>query len=84
MLAFVTNITSDFILGLDILRAYDTSADLGRQTLRLAEEEVSLRSPRAGPRPSSLMVAKDQVISAQCEERVMARLKNPSEYKMTW
>jgi hypothetical protein len=41
---FITNITNEFILGLDILHAYDTSVDLGLQTLHLAEE----------PQPSSL------------------------------
>jgi hypothetical protein len=46
---FVADITNEFILGLDILRAYDASVDLGRQTLRVAEEGVSLRSPGAGP-----------------------------------
>jgi hypothetical protein len=40
-----------FILGLDILRAYDASLDLGRQTLRLAGEEVSQWS--LGFRPGS-------------------------------
>jgi hypothetical protein len=49
---------------------------LGRQTLRLEEEEVSLWSPWARPRPSSLVVAKDQVIPAQCEGVVMARLES--------
>jgi hypothetical protein len=47
---FVANITKGFILGLDILRAYNASVDIGRQTLRLAEEKVSLWSPRVGPR----------------------------------
>jgi hypothetical protein len=74
---FVTNITNEFILGLDILRTYDASVDLGRQTLSLVEEEVSLWSPGAGPRPSSLVVAKDQVIPAQCKGIVMARLESP-------
>jgi hypothetical protein len=74
---FVANITNEFILGLDILRAYNASVDIGLQTLRLAEEEVSLWSPGAGPRPSSLVVAKDQVIPALCEGIVMARLESP-------
>jgi hypothetical protein len=30
-----------------------------------------------GPRPSSLIVAKDQVIPAQCEGIVMAKLESP-------
>jgi hypothetical protein len=41
---FIANITNEFILGLGILHAYDTSGDLQRQTLRLAEEKVSLQS----------------------------------------
>jgi hypothetical protein len=76
MWVFVADITNEFILGLNILRAYDASVDIGRQTLRLAEE-VSLWSPGAGPRPSSLVVAKDHVNPAQCEGMVMARLENP-------
>jgi hypothetical protein len=77
MWVFVANITDELILGLDILRAYTASVDIGRQTLRLAEEEVSLWSPGAGPRPSGLVVAKDQVIPAQCEKVVMARMESP-------
>jgi hypothetical protein len=77
MWLFVANITDELILGLDILRAYDASVDIGRQKLRLAEEEVSLWSPGAGPRPSSLIVAKDHVIPAQCEGIVMARMESP-------
>jgi hypothetical protein len=45
--------------------------------LHLAGEEVSLWSPVAGPRPSSLVVAKDHIITAQCEGTVMARMENP-------
>ncbi|XP_023702529.1 uncharacterized protein LOC111861847 [Cryptotermes secundus] len=76
MWVFVANITDELILGLDILRAYDASVDIGRQTLRLAEEEVSLWSPGAGPRPSNLVVAKDHVIPARSEGIVMAKMKN--------
>jgi hypothetical protein len=59
---FVISITNEFILGLDILRSYDVSVDLGPQTLHLAEEGVSLWHAGAGPRLSSLVVASDQVI----------------------
>jgi hypothetical protein len=76
ILVFVANITNEFTLLLDTLRAYNASVDKGRQTLRLAEEELSLWSPGAGPRPSILVVAKDQVIPAQCEGIVMARLQS--------
>jgi hypothetical protein len=31
---FVTEVTDEFILGLDVLRAYDASVDLGRHLLR--------------------------------------------------
>jgi hypothetical protein len=33
---FVANISNEFIMGLDILRDYDASVDVGRQTSRLA------------------------------------------------
>jgi hypothetical protein len=35
-----------------------------------------------GPWASSLVLASDQVIHAQCEEVVVARLESPSEWKM--
>jgi hypothetical protein len=40
---FVADIKDDFILGLDILRAYDASVDIGRRVLRLDQDEVSVR-----------------------------------------
>jgi hypothetical protein len=46
---FIADITDELILGLDILRAYDASMDLGRQMLHLGEEEVSLWSPHLLP-----------------------------------
>jgi hypothetical protein len=61
---FIASITNEFILGLDILHAYDESVDLWCQTLHFAEEEVLLWIPGAGPWPSNLVVAKGQVISA--------------------
>jgi hypothetical protein len=51
--------------------------DIGRQTLHLAEEEVSLWSPEVGPHPSSLIVEENQVIPAQCKGTVMARMESP-------
>jgi hypothetical protein len=79
MWVFVANITDELILGLNILRAYNASVDIGCQTLRLADEEVSLWSPGAGPRPSSLVVADDHVIPAQCEGIVWLQWKIPLE-----
>jgi hypothetical protein len=37
------DITDEFILGLDILRTYDVSVDVGRHMLRLDQEEVPVR-----------------------------------------
>jgi hypothetical protein len=73
---FVANVTNNLILGLDILRPYDASVDIGREMLRMAEELISLWSPGAVPRPYSLVVAKNQVIPAQCEGIIMARLES--------
>jgi hypothetical protein len=38
MWVFIAKFTDELILGLDILRAYHASVDIGRQTLSLAEE----------------------------------------------
>jgi predicted aspartyl protease len=40
---FVADITNDFILGLDILRAYDSSVDVGLRVLRLGRDVVPVR-----------------------------------------
>jgi predicted aspartyl protease len=40
---FVADIKDDFILGLDILRAYNASVDTGRRVLRLGQDEVQVR-----------------------------------------
>jgi hypothetical protein len=40
---FVADIKDDFILGLDILLAYDASVDIGRRVLRLGQDEVPVR-----------------------------------------
>jgi hypothetical protein len=74
---FVADITDELILGLDILCAYDASMGLGRQMLRLGEEEVSLWVPHLDPQPSRLVVGDDQVIPAQCERVVKAQLESP-------
>jgi hypothetical protein len=74
---FVADITDELILGVDILHTYDASMDIGRQTLRLAKEQLLLWIPKKGARPSILVVAKDHVIPAQCERIVMARMQNP-------
>jgi hypothetical protein len=74
---FVAAITDELILGLDILRAYDASVDLGRQMLRPGEEEVSLWSPHLEPQPSPLVIGDDQVIPAQCEKVATVQLESP-------
>jgi hypothetical protein len=47
---FIASVTNEFILGLDILRSYDASMDLGHQMFHLAEEEVLLWSPSLAAR----------------------------------
>jgi hypothetical protein len=49
MWVFVGNITDELIFRLDILRAYDASVDIGRQNLRLAEQDISLWSRELDP-----------------------------------
>jgi hypothetical protein len=39
----VAYITGEFILGVDILQAYDTSVDMGCHMLLLGQEEVPVR-----------------------------------------
>jgi hypothetical protein len=41
---FVADIRGEFTLGLDILRAYDESVDVGRHVLRLGQEEAPVRA----------------------------------------
>jgi hypothetical protein len=53
--AFVASIVDEFILGLDFLRAYSASVDLGRRVLRVGQEEISLCSPPAEPPSSPFM-----------------------------
>jgi hypothetical protein len=76
---FVAEITDEFILGLDVLRAYDASVDLGRHVLRLGREEVTLWSTGTRPRSSRLSLISDEVIPARCERVVAARLETPLE-----
>jgi hypothetical protein len=75
---FVADITNEFILELDILRAYDTSVDLGRQTLRLADEVVSLWSPGAKPLSFQRGSGQGSSDASKCEGILMARSESPS------
>jgi len=74
---FVVEVTDEFILGLDVLRAYDASVDLRRHLLRLGQEEVTLWRPGAQPKSARLSLVGDEVIPARCETVVMARLEAP-------
>jgi hypothetical protein len=40
---FVTDITDEFILGLDILGAYHATVDMGRHVVRLCQDELPVR-----------------------------------------
>jgi hypothetical protein len=74
---FAAEITDEFILGLDVLQAYNASVDVGRHLLRLGQEEVTLWRPGAQPKSSRLSLVGDEVIPARCERVVMARLEAP-------
>jgi len=74
---FVAEITDEFILGLDVLLAYDTSVELGRHLLRLGQEEVRLWNSGVRPTSSRLSLVSDKVVPAQCEKVVMARIEAP-------
>lgn len=63
---FLANITNEMILWLYILRTYNASVDLGRQTLRLRGRGIAMER-RGGPWLSSMVVASDEVIPAQYE-----------------
>ena len=73
---FVAEVMDEFILGLDVLRAYDAPMDLGH-LLRLGQEEVTLWKPGAQPKSARLSLAGDELILARCERVVMARLEAP-------
>ena len=64
---FVAEVTDEFILGLDVLRAYDASVDIGRHLLRLGQEEVTLWRPGTQPKSARLSLVGDVVIPARCE-----------------
>jgi len=74
---FVAEVTDEFILGLDVLWAYDASVDLGRHLLRLGQEEVTLWRPGTQPKSARLSLDGDEVIPARCERVVMPRLEAP-------
>ena len=74
---FVAEVTDEFILELNVLRAYDASVDLGRHLLRLGQEEVALWRPGAQHNSARLSLAGDEVIPARCKRVVMARLEAP-------
>ena len=69
---FVAEVTDEVILGLDVLRAYDASVDLGRHLLRLGREEVTLWRPGTQPKSARPSLVGDVVIPARCERVVMA------------
>ena len=72
--AFVAEVTDEFILGLDVLLAYDTSVDLGRHLLRLGQEDVLLCAQSSSSRLSPV---REEVIPARCEKVVMVTSETP-------
>ena len=74
---FVPEVMDKFFLGPDVLWVYDTSMDLRCHLLQLGREEVMLWGPGAQPKSARLSLVGDDVILAQCERVVMARLQAP-------
>jgi hypothetical protein len=54
---FIVEITDEFILGLDVLQAWNASVDLGRHVLRPGREGATLWSPGARPQISRFILA---------------------------
>jgi hypothetical protein len=65
-------ITDEFILGLDVLQAYDASVDLWCQVVCVSRE-LSLRIPKARTLSSRLALASEKLIPTRCEWAVTAR-----------
>ena len=61
---FVVEVTDEFILGLDVLRAYNASVDLGHHLLQLGQEEVTLWRPGAQRNSARLSLAGVEMIPA--------------------
>ena len=57
---FLADVTDEFILGLDILRTYDASVDLGRHLLQLGREEVTLWRPGTRTKSARLSLVNDE------------------------
>jgi hypothetical protein len=72
---FITKITDQFILGLEILRAYDTVTDLKHSVLQMGQEEVLLWHSHAWPQPSLYMMASNDVIPVQCDKSLLSNWK---------
>jgi hypothetical protein len=75
--ALITKITDEFILGLDILQAYNTVVALKYHVLQLGQEGASLWHPRSQLRSSLLALASDKLIRGQCKRVVTAQLNSP-------
>jgi hypothetical protein len=56
---FVVEVTDELILGLNILCAFDSSEDLGRDLLRLGQEELTLWRPGSQPKSAKFSVVGD-------------------------
>jgi hypothetical protein len=73
---FVAEITDQFILGLDVLRAYNASVDVGLCLLRLGQK-VTLWKTGVQQKSSRLSLVNEAVIAARCERVLIAKLEAP-------
>jgi len=72
---FVAEATEEYMLRLDVLRAYNASVDLGSHMPQLGQEEVTLWRPGAQSTSSRFSPVCDEVIPALCEKVVMVTLQ---------
>jgi len=75
---FVAEVTDEFNLGLDVMRAYEASVDLGHHLLRLGQEVVTLWRPDARPKSARPSLAGDEEIPSRFERVLMARVGAPA------
>lgn len=76
---FVKRITDKFILGLDMLRSYDTAMDLKNDMLQLYQDAITLFHPRAQSCHTLLTLASDGVIPTQCLSLLAAKMEGQLE-----
>jgi hypothetical protein len=74
---FVTEITHEFILGLDVVHAHDAYMDLRYHVLQLGDKEVPLWHLGTRPHSTPCMKGNIDIATAQCDRVMAVRLEGP-------